>query len=110
MEADSDEADQQVILEEEIDENYEPTDKGTAAVHPASSSCVTPALPNNGPRHHAEILEYAKWLGMDLEAEQVSKSAGGSSSAAQLFFAGRSVACRGFSGLSTLAGAAVDRA
>jgi hypothetical protein len=31
MEADSDEADQQVILEEEIDENYEPTDKGTAA-------------------------------------------------------------------------------
>jgi hypothetical protein len=29
MEAESDEADQQVILEEEIDENYEPTDKGT---------------------------------------------------------------------------------
>jgi hypothetical protein len=31
MEADSDEADQQVILEEEIDENYEPTHKGSAA-------------------------------------------------------------------------------
>jgi hypothetical protein len=35
MEADSDEADQQVILEEEIDDNYEPTDKGTAAAVPS---------------------------------------------------------------------------
>lgn len=34
MEAESDEADQQVILEEEIDENYEPTDQGTVAAAP----------------------------------------------------------------------------
>eukprot|EP00879_Flechtneria_rotunda_P019310 GHRR01020280.1.p1 GENE.GHRR01020280.1~~GHRR01020280.1.p1 ORF type:complete len:1326 (+),score=682.05 GHRR01020280.1:480-4457(+) len=44
MEHEHDEADQQVVLEEEIDENYEPTD--------------------------AEITEYAKWLGIDLENEQ----------------------------------------
>lgn len=31
MEFVPDEADQQVVLEEEIDENYEPTERGTAS-------------------------------------------------------------------------------
>eukprot|EP00955_Chlamydomonas_euryale_P107253 365752-Chlamydomonas_euryale.AAC.1 len=34
----------QIVLEEEVDENYEPTEQ--------------------------EILEYAQWLGMDVDAEQ----------------------------------------
>jgi len=38
--------DGQIILEEEVDENYEPTE--------------------------AEILEYANWLGMELPKEKVS--------------------------------------
>lgn len=63
--------DGQVILEEEVDENYEPTQQGTyASMWPMGYSllqymnCALPCL-------LAEILEYAAWLGMDPEKEKV---------------------------------------
>jgi hypothetical protein len=67
--------DEQVVLEELYDENYEPTEAGEPAkaggtraaliVKAADRHITTPAAPC------AEILEYARWLGMDTEREKV---------------------------------------
>jgi len=68
----SDEGDQeQLILEEEIDENYEPTEAGLLMWSPrfepgSQQTELTYAAVG------AEILEYAHWLGMDLDNERVS--------------------------------------
>ena len=90
-----------VILEEEIDENYEPTQDGaqnrseppllnprsrppaaaTSAVpslpprekmprHPPSRPRLTPPAPPSTALSRAEMIDYAKWLGMDLETEK----------------------------------------
>ena len=92
-----------VILEEEIDENYEPTQDGASSrchKHPradrivasprASSPRRAVSSPQkNEPRHRriatstdtshtsvaqtvaqTEMIDYAKWLGMDLEKEK----------------------------------------
>ena len=90
-----------VILEEEMDENYEPSQEGTRprislvarrarpsshrasprdpltlprravrrfVIPPKSRSATDSRVPN--PATATEIVDYAKWLGMDLEAEK----------------------------------------
>ena len=90
-----------VILEEEIDENYEPTHDGaqtdpnlpysTPVVahplrdlrravsspqgkkmprHPPSRPRLTPPAPPSTALSRAEMIDYTKWLGMDLETEK----------------------------------------
>jgi hypothetical protein len=94
-----DQADEQIVLEEELDENYEPTDQGEARLgltgehgapgqrpaarraatdpplHPALGGCPRAAAPPSptASLHTAEILDYANWLGMDVEKERVRK-------------------------------------
>lgn len=79
--------DGQTILEEEIDENYEPTQQGVCAqlrlckCKLAAVRCIFPATARLHPkfmlfhRSPAEILEYAQWLGMDAEKEKVRREA-----------------------------------
>lgn len=61
---------EQIILEEEIDEHYEPNDEGDdmgCSGHP-ECHCLQALTCAGGV---AEIKEYAQWLGMDVEQEQV---------------------------------------
>ena len=57
-------ATESIVLEEELPENYEPTDDG------AWRCWVTAGRPCPTSPQRAEIHEYAKWLGMDMEEDR----------------------------------------
>jgi centrosomal protein CEP164 len=69
--------DGQIILEETIDENYEPTQDGAAsaawALHLGLRAPISHAHTTRtyAPQRPAEVHEYAQWLGMDLDKEAV---------------------------------------
>lgn len=80
------EPDEQVVLEELYDENYEPTEAGETAEAGGNRAIAgggDRALVVKAAEQHittlaglcAEILEYAKWLGMDTEMEKVRADA-----------------------------------
>lgn len=70
------------MLEEELDENYEPTEQGESGPGQRRMPCAW----LSGALHTvlmirpcgwlliAEILEYAHWLGMDVEKEKVREA------------------------------------